>query len=1161
MSKSEYDTNWLKKKGFFKKGVPVKINKKQVVFDLKNKLAYVEVSDNEELEKLRKIIVRDRKVRYIWFYNPRNNSIKVHKKIGEVRWFHYNPNIAKSRTDYHKSKQDKLNKFSPNNINVLFDIKDIVNRFYNQLWEVRLEMAKSIGNQLKDDKNKLMVAQNFIDRLIFFYFLSQLGLIEIKSEGLDKPWILNRENTRKFFEWIINSVRDDYELQDFLNTLFFDVLGKGEYEVWNYSEAEIDGEKFSIIGPSLDGGLFREEIIEGKREREIKMRHIHDLIKVLNQYNWIIGEEVPGEEEVIGDLTPEVIGHIYEKFVVSLEQLEQIGFENIELDDINVTKQELRKGRKKIGAYYTPEEITNYISMNTIYPYITDRINQRFGTKYKNIWSELLDDSTWRVIPKERKEKIRQIKYLYFDVLRNLKILDNACGSGSFLLAATDVLSRLYGKCISLLEQYARDDEAVKLLLEDIDKAPNRDYYIARQIITNNLYGVDIMEGAVEIAKLRFWLYLISTLKKGKWNKIKIETLPNLDFNLMVGNSLIGFIDIEEFDLSPAAKTQMTLDVWVKVNKEEKTKMWLKRIGGLKEKYKKACTEEARKLRKKLENELNRAREILNKEYYKIMLSNGLDISWDDFKRLKPFHWGLEFYEVFELDKPKEERGFDIIIGNPPYIMEVRNNKELFRVYKSTLLGQRYYEPKMDIFYFFLEQGIDVLKSEGYLGYIVQEYWISREYAKKLRRKIFTETTPSILVFFREFNIFPDAPGQHNMILILKKESPSPKAKAKILILKPEALKVNNKVLIPISKEFFKTVICDVTSVYDHENDIVNIFGDIVTEIRRYMEDESFYLDKGEIQIGIDVHQPFLTSRHLSKVSDPEKYKVGEGIFVLSSEEFSSLSWNEHEKQLLKPFHFANELDKFSYSPTFHYYLIYTPKDVAKDMKIHPEKYPNIVAHLDRFQEIITSDNKPYGLHRARQPEWFEDPTKIMGVRKTKYPKFTVVPVPYYVDQAVVIIRLVKHKEYNPYYVCAVLNSKLSRWVLYNLKTQGDQLQIDKSVLLKFPIAKADKNQQIGIILLSEYLHFINVISNVKEEYKKQLQDYRKTFENLLDFIIYEIYFKEKFYRDGFYTKTEEHLLKLVSRYLKPINYDEWIKLYRKKQNVDALTPNEEKKT
>jgi len=213
----------------------------------------------------------------------------------------------------------------------------------------------------------------------------------------------------------------------------------------------------------------------------------------------------------------------------------------------------------------------------------------------------------------------------------------------------------------------------------------------------------------------------------------------------------------------------------------------------------------------------------------------------------------------------------------------------------------------------------------------------------------------------------------------------------------------------------------------------------------------SWRLEDEEIQVGGDVHQPFLRSKALLELDHPENHKAGEGIFVLTTAEVEKLKLTQEEQKLLRPFHYAEEIDSYCYNLEVRRYLIYTPVGIAKDIESAPNKYPNIKFHLDKYQSVITSDHKPYGIHRARQPEWFEDPEKIICVRKTRYPKFTVVPEAWYGDQAVLIIRLTKHTQISPYFAAAILNSKLAHFWLFQQKRQGNQLQVDKEVLLHFP--------------------------------------------------------------------------------------------------------------
>lgn len=416
-------------------------------------------------------------------------------------------------------------------------------------------------------------------------------------------------------------------------------------------------------------------------------------------------------------MTPEIIGHIYEKFIVSLEQ---IGIKKINLNDIKTIKGELKAGRKSIGAYYTPDDITNYISINTLYPYVKDRLKEDFGNEGIETWEKVIEEGEKRKIDDS---DLKILKCIYFEILKEIKICDNACGSGSFLISAGEVLLHLRNVIIGLLRKYLAGDKEVQILLKESQKASGHNYYAVRNIITNNLYGTDIMDGAIEIAKLRFWLWLISQVPKEN-EGARIEPLPNLDFNLMVGNSLIGFVAPEEIEtgkgtfLAPLGrKGQQKLakdrgKQFAFVKGESITDI-MKDIGLSKKRFKLECNLETRKLLKnEIEARSKPLREKLHKRFLERLWENNVAAPSEKLPELSPFHWGFEFYEVFDLEKPKEERGFDIIIGNPPYgnILEDLEKEAIFN-----------YETKgaSEIAANFIEASLNIVKKKGYTGFIV----------------------------------------------------------------------------------------------------------------------------------------------------------------------------------------------------------------------------------------------------------------------------------------------------------------------------------------------------------------------------------------------------------------------------------------------------------
>ncbi|MBM3154969.1 MAG: hypothetical protein FJ008_06495 [Chloroflexi bacterium] len=567
-------------------------------------------------------------------------------------------------------------------------------------------------------------------------------------------------------------------------------------------------------------------------------------------------------------------------------------------------------------------------------------------------------------------------EHTYNEIL-NMKILDPACGSGSFLIRAYDELlsyhAKVQGKSVADLSWQERI-----------------------RILTANIFGVDLDPQAVEIARLNL---LIRALAQR-------ELLPSLEQNVQCGNSLIFGRD------------------------------------------------------KQLETALGA-----------------------NFRDYKPFNWDERFASIIYLG------GFDVIIGNPPYVMELRDNKEIFRQLRNTPFGNKYYEPKMDLFYFFIELGIDLLKDGGYLGFIVQQYWASRAHASKLRRKIFDETCPVVLVDLNEYKVFQDAPGQHNMIIVLEKTKN--KHHETLLLNLKESNVGEHEIIKALASDTREQSIFDARTVetkklYDAKTDKVHVVGDAVSDLLVKLAKNSFNLHRTEIQQGIVTPQHFLSSSALAEMENPENHRVGEGIFVLTKAEAQKLKLSKKEQRLLRPFHYAEEIDSYYYDSEFEHYLIYTPVKTAKDIESNPLKYPNIRSHLDKYQAVITSDHRPYGIHRARQPEWFEDRQKIIGVRKTSYPKFAVVPEVWYGDQAILIIRPVQHKNISPHFIAAILNSKVAHFWLFQQKRQGNQLQIDKEVLLNFPFSRIDLSTEANRELHDKIVMLAKAIARQRKEIEKE---------------------------------------------------------------------------
>ena len=184
--------------------------------------------------------------------------------------------------------------------------------------------------------------------------------------------------------------------------------------------------------------------------------------------------------------------------------------------------------------------------------------------------------------------------------------------------------------------------------------------------------------------------------------------------------------------------------------------------------------------------------------------------------------------------------------------------------------------------------------------------------------------------------------------------------------------------------------------------------------------------------------------------------KKGDGIFVISDEELTDLNLSEKEYELIKPYYTSDELDKYCTDKKNSYWIIYTNSDFKNIEKI--KAFPKIKEHLDKFKDVITSHNKPYGLHRSREEKFFKN-EKILSLRKCKEPTFTFSDFDCYVSQTYFIIQT---ERFNLKYLTAYLNSKIIKfWLRFKGKMQGKNYQIDKEPLLNIPIIKPEYESNI----------------------------------------------------------------------------------------------------
>lgn len=425
------------------------------------------------------------------------------------------------------------------------------------------------------NQKKITYYRTIFSRMLFVKILLDWKLLEF--DPIQE--IFDEENERNYF----NNLKD----------LFF--------KVFNNDKERIDVlERFQEL-PYLNGGLFRYSEIEEKNlDVSLNSQAIVDIWQFLKRYNFTLSETKEEEESSNGDtannaINPNILGYIFEKTIGDY--------------------------RKATGAYYTRSKITNYITKNTIEKYLIDKINKKF--KHRLPW--LLDSIIqFKMYKLEIKTEIFEFLIVLF---KELKICDPAVGSGAFLVSAGNFLVRLYRfliKTMGLEDLPYKSDEVI-----EGDRRPFKDLYdLKTWIVQNNLFGVDINSSAVEICELRLWLWIAQPPKGLDTIDIRIDPLPNIEYNIRVGNSLIGYTkgikEIRALDKKTGVEHKfIALSEWVGKKRESLTQMLLERNTKIKSYYE----ETDRDKRELLRAEIKDLTEEYNVNFDNLLLDKYRDLN------------------------------------------------------------------------------------------------------------------------------------------------------------------------------------------------------------------------------------------------------------------------------------------------------------------------------------------------------------------------------------------------------------------------------------------------------------------------------------------------------------------------------------------------------
>ncbi|EID8140629.1 Eco57I restriction-modification methylase domain-containing protein [Campylobacter jejuni] len=1011
-----------------------------------------------------------------------------------------------------------LSEFNPN------DANSLNNAFYKELLYI-LGLCESKQN------SKLIIAKSeeSKEEQGTFYTAINSKLKEENFETILKLLILwlNRILFLKLIESNLVRFNDDKNLKflnfkkipdfDKLSELFFEVLAK-EKSTRKKSE-------FAYL-PYLNSSLFEKQSIENTLE----ISSLSNDLKLFYYKNTVLKDDkCKAKKGQVGLL--EYLFEFLDSFDFGSDDEQSEILSQKELISSSVLGNVFEKlNGYKEGSFYTPSFITSYMCKESITKVVLDKFNAQFDLDAKNI-NEL------------RKSLRKEDKKAQKELLNSIKICDPAVGSGHFLVSALNVMLSIYDELNLFNEEFYLEVQNDEILITNHKgefikykrpKTPKDKAHLIQQelfhtkkdIIENNLFGVDINPNSCEITKLRLWIELLKhsfyqSFDDGNYHDLK--TLPNIDINIKCGNSLVSYFETGK-SLSHYPNIKERMSKYKRIVKDYKEGFYTdknliaKEIKNLQESFKNFCLKD--KFNKEIKQLTNGANEYSKKygdfladehhdEKFKSFFSkNMFEFSFDEkvaikeFANLKkeydnifnlesnhPFEWRFEFPEI--LDDDGNFKGFDLIIGNPPYIKEAEN-KELFTNTKKL----RTYQGKMDIWYHFVGRGFDILKNNGYLAFIATNNWVTNSGAKKLRNIVLEESQILSLVDFSSFMVFDSASIQ-TMIMSFQKTKPpknyefhfakittqTPIYEDALSLLKNEKTQNNEILKINLTpKKFIDKTLNFTKSDYE----------ELFNKIQKYGK---FYLEEREVAQGIVYPQENINKKSLEILGN--NFYLGQGIQKLTNEEVENLNLLKNEKILLKPIFESDNIQKYFVKRYNYFWVIYTNSSFKNPNSM--DDYPNLKKHLDKFQNVITSDNKPYGLHRARDEKFFTGSPRIVALRKcVGEPKFSYVDFDCYVSATFYVI---KTQRINVKYLTAILNSKLiAFWLKHKGKMQGNNYQIDKEPLLNIPIVTINsKNQKIA----DELINLVDEILKAKEQDKNANTS---PLEEKINNMVYKIY-------------------------------------------------------
>ncbi|EAK0533402.1 Eco57I restriction-modification methylase domain-containing protein [Campylobacter jejuni] len=999
-----------------------------------------------------------------------------------------------------------LNEFNPN------DANSLNNAFYKELLYI-LGLCESKQN------SKLIIAKSeeSKEEQGTFYTAINSKLKEENFETILKLLILwlNRILFLKLIESNLVRFNDDKNLKflNFKKIPDFDKLSELFFEVLAREKSTRKKSEFAYL-PYLNSSLFEKQNIENTLE----ISSLSNDLKLFYYKNTVLKDDkCKAKKGQVGLL--EYLFEFLDSFDFGSDDEQSEILSQKELISSSVLGNVFEKlNGYKEGSFYTPSFITSYMCKESITKVVLDKFNAQFDLDAKDI-SEL------------RKSLRKEDKKAQKELLNSIKICDPAVGSGHFLVSALNAMLSIYDELNLFDEEFYLEVQNDEILItgrkgEFIEykrpKTPKDKahliqqelFYTKKDIIENNLFGVDINPNSCEITKLRLWIELLKHSFYQSFddeNYHDLRTLPNIDINIKCGNSLVSYFETgKSLNHYPNIKERM--GKYKRIVKDYKEGFYTvksrinQEIKNLKISFKNFCF--ADKFKKEMKG-FNDKCEKYSKKYgnflavddenLKFFVSANLTLfdfdekeATKEFANLKkeydnifnlesnhPFEWRFEFPEI--LDDDGNFKGFDLIIGNPPYIRQ-EEIKEL----KNTLSkNYKVYKGTADIYTYFYELGFNVLKENGILSFITSNKYTRAGYGEALREFLLKNTCILKYIDLNGIKVFDSATVDTSILCFEKSKSKDNKFK-----------------YLTLSNEILKTC------AYD-----IGLYKDFAEFSQNSLSKESFTFS--------DENTSALKAK-IERIGTPLKewygFNIYRGIltgyneaFIITTEKRNEILANckdEAEKErtakLIRKMLRGRDIKRYSYEWAGLWVINthngYKSKNGEKIEAINIEHYPSLKKHFDEFypqlEKRADKGLTPYNLRNCAYIEEFEK-EKIVWAEMTKEACFVYDNSNFFTNQTCYFFT---HCDYK--YLLAILNSRLIVYYMQYISSHLGQgaFRWIRQYIEKLPIPKINsKNEKLA----DELINLVDEILKAKEQDKNANT---QELENKINSIVYKLY-------------------------------------------------------